>query len=106
VLATKIRREYAAHSIGWPQNWDLCRKFITRRRLLNFGTVVEGRNGRNNIKNLQVENSYISFKYFEFLNFDTKYLEKSHMGVFEIFIALSTKLTTENTNMQSNQNRK
>ena len=88
------------------KNAHFPRKFITGWKWMNFGTVVDGHNGRKISKKSRVGNSCNSFKTFlNFSNFDPKYLEKVPPKVLR-FLAKSTKSRVENTNMAENQNRK
>ena len=44
------------------QNADLSKNFLSRRILLNFGTVVEGHNGRHTLQNGENSSSGICEK--------------------------------------------
>jgi len=58
---------------------------------MNFCTVVDGHNGHKISKNREWEIFVTSKKFFEFFNFDPKYLEKVPLKFFLQLLAKSTK---------------
>ena len=88
------------------QNADLCRKFITEWKWMNFGTVVEGRNGWRISKISEWEilvthlNNFWSFQLWPQIS------QKSAPEKFLRFLAKTTTSRVENKNMAENRNRK
>jgi len=57
------------------KNAHFVRKFVTRQKSMNFGTMVDGHRGHRISTNCEWEIS-VTFLFFEFFNFDPKYLKK------------------------------
>ena len=51
------------------------RKFISNQKWMNFGTTIDGHNGHKISKNREWE-IFVTVIFFEFFNFDLKYLQK------------------------------
>jgi len=68
------------------QNADLCRKFITERKWINFGTMIEGHNGckMSNISEWEILVTNLNNFWF-FFNFEHKYLQKVPPKIFRDF---------------------
>jgi len=88
------------------QNADLCRKFITELKWMNFGTLVEGRNGCKISKIPEWEifvthlNNFWSFQIWPQIS------QKSAPEKFFRFFLKMTKSRVENKNVVENRNRK
>jgi len=81
------------------QNGDLCRKFITERKWVNFGTVLEGHNGYKISK-------ISEYKILWIFQLWPQISQKSAPEKFLRFLPKMTKLRVENKNMAENRNRK
>ena len=68
------------------QNADLCRKFITERKWINFGTMIEGHNGckMSNISEWEILVTHLNNFWF-FSTLSTNISKKFPRKFFEIF---------------------
>jgi len=73
---------------------------------MNFGTVVDGHNGRKLSKNRKWEIFVTLKKILWMFQLWPQISQKSASEKFLRFLAKSTKLRAENTNMAENRNRK
>jgi len=75
-------------------------------KVIEFWHNGRGAQRPQNIKNCMWEIFVTLKKFFEYFNFDRKYLEKVPPKIFLRFLAKSTKSRMENTNTDENRNRK
>jgi len=88
------------------QNADLCRKFITERKWMHFGTVVEGHNCWRMSKNCEWEILVTHLNNFWNFQLWPQISQKSTPEKFLRFLPKTTKSRMENKNMAENRNRK
>ena len=88
------------------QNGDLCRKFITEWKWMNFGTMLEGRNGYKISKFSEHKIFVTHLNNFWIFQLWPQISRKSAPENFLRFLPEMTKSRVENKNMAENRNRK